>query len=249
MKKLVLLCTAILASNAVAEEAKSPWKVSSEIGVILTSGNTETTTLKAGINAKHKLEKWSNEYKLNAIYKEDEVSQNDGTKETQRTNEKYSASAQGNYALSTKHSHLFVLGSYVSDYFGAYRNESLISAGYGKRFIDKENMTFDAEIGPGYKSFEYAKGTVIGSDTDNEIIGLGKVNFNWNITDYAEFNQLVQIETGSTNTKTTFETYLLTKINGSMQMKVGFNVTNNSDVAVGKEKTDQETILTLVYNF
>ncbi|MGB1201790.1 MAG: DUF481 domain-containing protein, partial [Cognaticolwellia aestuarii] len=42
---------------------------------------------------------------------------------------------------------------------------------------------------------------------------------------------------------------LLAKINGSLQMKVAFNVTNNSDVADDKESTDTETSFTLVYSF
>jgi len=112
-------------------------------------------------------------------------------------------------------------------------------------------MYFDAEIGPGYKYFEDPKkkdGTK--GDTYDEAIVLGKVNFSWDITEYAKFTQTVGMEYGKTNTKTKSESALLTKINGSMQMKVGFNVThNNSDVNSDKENTDIETTLTLVYNF
>ncbi len=256
MNKLSLLVAAILATNISAEEVKKKdWQVASELGVIITSGNTETTTFKGGIAAKHKMDNWKNEYKFNALYKEDEITQDDGTKESERSNEKYALSAQGNYILKNKHAHLFVYGSYVSDYFGAFRNEAVVSLGYGKRFYDSSSMSFDAEVGPGYKYFEYAKGTknadgiLIGGDTDGEPIALGKLDFNWDITDYAKFSQLAIFEYGESNTKSQFETALLTKINGSMQMKVGFKITNNSDVAPEKEKTDTETVLTLVYNF
>lgn len=252
MKKayLSLVVAALTATNVVAEEANKDWEVTSELGLILTSGNTETTTLKGAIKAKHEMENWTNEYKLDGLFKEDEIEKDDGTKETQRTNEKYFASAQGNYKLNEENSHFFLFGSHTSDYFGSFRNESVFSLGYGKRFLDTSNMYFDAEIGPGYKYFEESKnedGTK--GDTDGEAIALGKVNFNWDITEYAKFTQTVGMEYGSTNTKTKSESALLTKINGSMQMKVGFNVTHNSDVDSDKENTDTETTLTLVYNF
>lgn len=254
LKLLSILVAATAATNAFAEETQT-WDITSELGAIITSGNTETTTLKGGIKALHNLENWNNEYKVDGLYKEDEVENSAGVKETQRTNEKYSLSAQGNYKLNEDHSHLYIYSSYVSDYFGAYRNEAVISAGYGQRFIDRADMWLNAEIGPGYKYFEFPEGSVDedgipnAGDTDSEVIALGKLDYNWQISDNAKFTQLVSVEYGDTNTKTRSETALLAKINGSLQMKVAYNITNNSVVADDKESTDTETSLTLVYSF
>jgi putative salt-induced outer membrane protein YdiY len=57
------------------------------------------------------------------------------------------------------------------------------------------------------------------------------------------------MEYGDTNTKTVSESALLTKINGSLQMKFAYNITHNLDVSDDKENTDTETSLTLVYSF
>ena len=195
LKLLSMLVVASAATNAVADEEKT-WEVTSELGAIITSGNTETTTLKGGIKVLHNLESWNNEYKVDGLYKEDEIENDAGVKETQRTNEKYSLSAQGNYKLNDDHSHLFIYGSHVSDYFGAYRNESVISAGYGQRLIDRSDMWLNAEIGPGYKYFQYpdtqhprrrkwrftCRREVIG-----EVIALGKLDYNWQISENATF--------------------------------------------------------------
>ncbi|OUS70496.1 hypothetical protein B5G52_14155 [Pseudoalteromonas sp. A601] len=254
LKLLSILVAATASTNAFAEETQT-WDITSELGAIITSGNTETTTLKGGIKALHNLENWNNEYKIDGLYKEDEVENSDGAKETQRTNEKYSLSAQGNYKLNEEHSHLHIYGSYVSDYFGAYRNEAVISAGYGRRLLDRSDMWLNAEIGPGYKYFEFPEGSVDedgipnAGESDSEIIALGKLDYNWQISDNAKFTQLVAVEYGDTNTKTRSETALLAKINGSLQMKVAYNITHNSDVADDKENTDTETSLTLVYSF
>ena len=257
LKLLSILVAATATTSALASEEQKTWEVTSEVGAIITSGNTETTTLKGGIKVLHNLENWNNEYKLDGIYKEDEVENDDGTKEKQRTNEKYSISAQGNYKLNEKHAHLFIYGSHVSDYFGAYRSESVISAGYGLRLLNETNMKLNAEIGPGYKYFKYPdiseevdeNGNSLAGEYEGEVIALGKVDFSWRISDNARFTQLVSVEYGDTNTKTRSETALLTKINGSLQMKVAYNITNNSDVADDKEATDTETSLTLVYSF
>ncbi|WP_076920482.1 YdiY family protein [Pseudoalteromonas sp. SK18] len=258
LKLLSILVAATATTNAFAsEEEQKTWEITSEVGAIITSGNTETTTLKGGIKVLHNLESWNNEYKLDGIYKEDEVENDDGTKEKQRTNEKYSISAQGNYKLNEKHAHLFIYGSHVSDYFGAYRSESVISAGYGLRLLNESNMKLNAEIGPGYKYFKYPdiseevdeNGNSLAGEYEGEVIALGKMDFSWKISDNARFTQLVSVEYGDTNTKTRSETALLTKINGSLQMKVAYNITNNSDVADDKEATDTETSLTLVYSF
>ncbi|KPM84255.1 DUF481 domain-containing protein [Pseudoalteromonas sp. ACER1] len=257
LKALSILVAASAATSAFAADETKTWDVTSELGAIITSGNTETTTLKGGVKVLHNLENWNNEYKLDGLYKEDEIENDDGVKETQRTNEKYSISAQGNYKLNEKHSHLFIYGSHVSDYFGAYRNESVISAGYGLRVIDRSDMWLNAEIGPGYKYFQYPddstevdeNGNSLAGEREGEVIALGKVDYNWQISDSARFTQLVSVEYGDTNTKTRSESAILAKINGSLQMKVAYNITHNSDVADDKENTDTETSLTLVYSF
>jgi putative salt-induced outer membrane protein YdiY len=249
------VCTALATSTQAADKVdEKTWDITSEVGAIITSGNTKTTTLKGAIKAKHHLDNWQNEYKLNGIFKEDEI-ESDGQKVDKRTNEKYGLSLQGNYKLSTEGSHLFVLGSYVSDYFGAYRNEGLASVGYGLTLLDDENMALSFEIGPGMKWFEYGRGSTDGAgnliegQSDSEFVGVAKVNYDWQISDNAKFTQLLAVETGSTNTKSISESALLSKINGSLQMKVAFNITHNSDVDASKENTDTETSLTLVYSF
>ncbi|CAH9052667.1 hypothetical protein PSECIP111951_00666 [Pseudoalteromonas holothuriae] len=261
--KLLSLCViTIIASKASAQsdeakKVKKTWDVSSEVGAIITSGNTKTTTLKGGIKAKHNLDNWHNEYKLSGIYKEDEIENSADERVTERTNEKYSLSTQGNYKLTEDHSHLFIYGSYVSDYFGAYRNETVVSVGYGQRLFSNENMYLNAEVGPGVKRFEHQNdsseidenGNALAGTSESEVIGVGKLDFNWQLSENARFTQLVAVEYGESNTKTTSESALMTKINGSLQMKVAYNVIHNSDVSPEKDNTDTETSLTLVYSF
>ncbi|MBQ4838262.1 DUF481 domain-containing protein [Pseudoalteromonas luteoviolacea] len=264
--KLISLCALVaMSSQLAAKETSSDsvpaeekeWDITSEVGAIVTSGNTETTTLKGEIKAKHHLDNWRNEYKIDGIFKEDEIENEDGERVKERTNEKYSLSVQGNYKLVEDHSHLFIYGAYDSDYFGAYRSETVFSVGYGLRLVKRSDMYLDFEIGPGIKRFEYQEdstetnkdGKSLAGETESEAIGVAKLDYEWTLSDNAKFTQVVAIEYGDTNTKTESETALLAKVNGSLQMKVAYKITNNSEVDDDKEKTDTETSLTLVYSF
>jgi len=248
------IALAALTTTAFADDEKRPWDVEVDIGAIATSGNTETTSVQFKVDAKQNLEKWENQYIFNSLFKEDEVEKDDGTKSTEKTAEKYFASAKFAYLIGVEKSYLFGFGSHTDDKFGAYRTYSTIALGYGDWLYSSPTLNWFVEAGPGY--FEGEK--VI--ESDDELIPdtisdesgamlRAATAVEWKITSNAEFKQAISVEAGSDNTRTVSETSLATSINGSMKMKVGFAVANDSDVAPGKEKTDTTTFVNLVYSF
>jgi len=255
MHKLTLvLALAAITTTAFADDEKRPWDVEVDIGAIATSGNTETTSLQFKVDAKQNLEKWENQYIFNSLFKEDEVEQDDETTSKEKTAEKYFGSAKFAYLLGVEKSYLFGFGSYTDDKFGAYRTYSTIALGYGDWFYSSPTLNWFVEAGPGY--FEGEK--VIGSDDDTIPDSItdesgamlrAATALEWKITSNAEFKQTISVESGADNTRTQSETSLATSINGSMKMKVGFAIANDSDVASGKEKTDTTTFVNLVYSF
>jgi putative salt-induced outer membrane protein YdiY len=200
------------------------------------------------------LEKWENQYVFNSLFKEDEVEQDDETTRKEKTAEKYFGSAKFAYLIGVEKSYLFGFGSHTDDKFGAYRTYSTIALGYGDWLYSSSTLNWFVEAGPGY--FEGEK--VIGSDDDTIPDSItdesgamlrAATALEWKITSNAEFKQIISVESGSDNTRTQSETSLATSINGSMKMKVGFAIANDSDVAPGKEKTDTTTFVNLVYSF
>ena len=230
------------------DDENKPWTVATELGVIATSGNTETTSVQGKIDVKQRLTRWHNHYIFSALFKEDQVTEDDGTKTTEKTAEKYFGSIKSAYQLESEHSNFFVFGSHAEDKFGSYEQYSTIAIGYGTRLYNGETMQLDAEIGPGY-----FRGERVLEDesiqTETGMILRGAASFAWQISPSAEFKQTLSVESGEDNTRTVAESSLSTRINDAMQMKVGFNVANDSDVAPGKEKTDTMTYVNLVYNF
>jgi putative salt-induced outer membrane protein len=248
MKAVIFLATLSgFALNAQAEEQppqKLGWATSAELGAITTSGNTKGTSVTGKIDARQDLEQWSNEYVLSAYFKEDETTNDQGERVTEKSAERYFASAKAGYRLNTEHAKLFVFGSHTSDDFGAYTKYSLISAGYGDRLWQGQDVSLDAEIGPGYYS-----GKTAADITEKGALLRTAANLDWKISDNASFRQTLSLEASSDNKRTQSESSISAKINGSMQMKAAFTVQNDSDVPVGKKKTDTVTSLTLVYSF
>lgn len=82
--------------KGVAQEVRAE----AELGVILTTGNTETASFKGKVALKHETQNWENEYLFDSLYKEDRLD-NDGVKETEVTAEKYFISAQSNCFITS----------------------------------------------------------------------------------------------------------------------------------------------------
>jgi len=239
------LLTIALSGSVLAETTPAQsWSTAAELGAITTSGNTKGTSVTGKIDSKQELEHWSNEYVLSAYFKEDEQKDSSGVARNEKSAERYFVSGKGGYKLDQDNATLFVFGSYTDDAFGAYSKYSLVSLGYGDRLYQDDNKTLDAEIGPGYFS-----GRTSDDRTENGLMLRSAANFNWAFSDTASFKQTLSVEVGSDNTRTAAESSISAKLNGKMQMKAAFLVQNDSDVPLGKKKTDTQTALTLVYAF
>lgn len=246
--KFILALAALGVCNHALAQDEKPWEVAAEMGVIATSGNTETTSVQAKIDAKHRLQRWHNQYIFSALFKEDQILRDDDTKETEKTAEKYFASIKGAYQLERDNTNFFLFGSHADDQFGSYRTYSTAALGFGTRLFESESMKLDAEIGPGYFRAE----RVLVDDFRQHESGFlvrGAASFNWQLTDTTEFTQTLSVESAEDNTRTVAESSVSTRINGAMQLKVGLNISHDTDVAPEKENTDMTTYINLVYKF
>ena len=249
MKKQIILASilsTLATSTAFAADEKG-LTMDGEFGFIFTSGNTETTSGSAGLSAKQELEKWSNDFKFTALYKKDTVENEvDGeiVDEEQTSAQKFFASAQGNYKLENPNHRLFGFASYEDDRFSSYKYQSTIAAGWNQKVWEDETSSFDYSVGPGYS---YAKD--LNDESVSGLIIRGAVNYKWNISETARFTQTFSTEIGDENTKSRAESALSAQIAGGLSMKLSLKFDHNTDVAVGVEKLDTETAVTLVYSF
>lgn len=247
--KQTLLSLAILAgvyaTPTVAEETEeaSNLAISAELGLLFTSGNTESSSVYGNITATHDLDKWKNKYTFDILNKENEVLNAEGEKVTQKTDDRFKLTGQADYKLSETSS-VFVFGSYAETEFGAYASYATLAGGYSFRPVEKPNMFLDLNVGGGYTEAEDQAGV-----SDDGAVLRGSAAFEWKVTETAKFIQNISVESAEFNTRTITETAVTAALSTQMQMKLGFKTTTDSDVADGVEKTDTETSVTIVVNF
>lgn len=247
MKKQVLaiaLMTAAGVSTAQAQDNEKPFTLEGGLGFIFTSGNTDTTSINASLVGHQELEKWSNDYNIEGLYKKETVEDDDGEDVERTSAQKFFASAQGNYKLENPDYRLFGFASYEDDRFSSYNYQSTLAAGWNQKLWDNETTSLEYSIGPGYSWAETNE-----DEKQNSFIVRASGEFSWLISDTAKFSQTMSTEVGSENTKSRAESALTATISGNLSMKLSVRLDHNSQVSEGVEKLDTATAVTLVYNF
>lgn len=241
MKKLALTICSVLSVSAAQAQDKKDFTMDGELGLIATSGNTQSSSLKAKLNAKQDLQDWQNSYIVEGFYKREKNSGND---ESQTSAQKFFSSVQADYKLENPAHRLFVFGSFEDDRFSGFKHQATIAGGWSEQLWKDESSAFKYSVGPGYSFAKKDDG-----ENASGVIVRAAADYDWKISDNATFRQLVSTEVGSDNTKSKSETSLSAKINGSLAMKLSFIMNHNSNVEAGKKKLDTETAVTLVYTF
>lgn len=239
MQKSLILIGLLAAAPAIAADKEKPFSMDGEFGFISTSGNTETTSIKAKLSAHQELEMWSNDFKLEGLYKKDEVSE-----VSQTTAQKYFLSGQGNYKLTNPDHRIFGFASYEDDRFSSFDYQSTVAAGWSQKVWQDDTSKLNYSIGPGYSFAKRQTG-----ENENGAIVRASMNYQLKISETAQFKQLVSTEVGSDNTKSKSESSVSAKISDGFSLKVSLVLDHNSDVPDGKENLDTQTAVTLVYTF
>ncbi len=239
MKKHLLLFSLLATGSAIANNEEKPFSMDGEFGFIATSGNTETTSIKGKLAAHQELEQWSNDYKAEALYKKDQVNG-----ESTTTAQKYFLSGQANYKLTNPDHRIFGFVSHEDDRFSAFDYQSTIAAGWSQKVWENDDSRFKYSVGPGYSFAQRQDGT-----SENSAIVRASLDYQWKISDTAQFKQLVSTEVGGDNTKSKSESSISAKISDSFSLKVSLVLDHNSDVPEGIENLDTQTAVTVVYTF
>ncbi|NKF51415.1 DUF481 domain-containing protein [Shewanella sp. WXL01] len=246
MKKL-LLAAAIsfampFAAHAGADfvEGDKTWAGEAELGATLTTGNTDTSSLKGRLGLKHELGNWENQYVLEALYKEDT---------DVVTAERYYGGIQGDYQINDN-SYVFVNTNLEKDPFTGFDYTSKSAAGYGHKFVDNGTTLFKAEVGPGYiyQRLDDESAITEGVESKDSIVAHAVMNFSHKISDTSTFKQEFIADWGE-KLDGRSETSITANIVGALAMKFAVVVRYNSKPVEGKKSTDTETNMTLLYAF
>jgi putative salt-induced outer membrane protein len=228
MKKNIFLFGAalVLVSSNVhsAEEKKSPWKTSAELGYVSTSGNTNTETL---------------------IFKNTKADDaNTPDKELVTTADKMLVTAQSDYKF-TPRDYFYGLLSYEDDKFSGFEYQAKLGLGYGRKIILTDQHELDGEIGPGYRNFKVDNAP----DSEDEALLRLAGKYLWKISDNSQFNQDLIADFGEDQDEWKSITGIKSNINKTLALKFTYTVKYLDVVPVGNDNYDRETAATIVYTF
>ncbi len=238
MLKRILLIIGTLITGAACAEPPSDvngfgWKGGAELGVVDTSGNRETTTINAKLNAVHEAPKWRNKFESEYLQASDNLGM---------TARRTVGQAATNYKLD-EDDYLFGNLRYENDEFAAYDYRVSETVGYGHRFRwDGQRLDLEAGVGGSHTRF-------VNEERENDAIVRLAAAYLWKFSESGEFSENVFSEIGAANTHSESETALKLKVIGQVAMKLSYKVLYNSQVPAGIEDTDSITAVTLVYDF
>jgi putative salt-induced outer membrane protein len=226
---------------AAEEEAPaSPWAGKASLGYLATSGNTENSNLNTAFEVGYTAGQWTHVLDAAAIYADED---------SDTTAEAYAVGWKSERKLSDAN-FLFGRLDWRKDRFSGYEEQFSQTVGYGRRLIDNERHSLNAEIGVGARQSELVDPLGLGNgETENETILTGGLYYKWALSETAELTQDLLAESGSENTYFESKTALSAKLVGNLALVASYTIKNNSDVPLGTEKTDTFTALSLEYSF
>lgn len=230
----ILIASIAVSTESLAASEDSIWSSEVEVGAVYATGNTEETNFKFRGEAVRNGELYVNTYKLDILN-----SSQDGDKTAQKT--------YGVYQLDrklTEISSVFGRVAYEDDKFSGYDYQVDLTAGYSRSFLNTDVHKLKGSVGLGYRQSELETG-----DSEDEVIIRLAADYVWQVSDNATFKQLLSAQIGDFATITRSETSLTADVLDDLALKLALYVKNTSEVPAGRDKTDTETSMTLLYRF
>lgn len=203
-------------------------------GYLATSGNSDNENMNLSFSGKKVSGNWTHALDGQAV----KSSTNSVT-----TAQAYGLGWQSQYDFS-EHNFVFGLVDWDKDEFSAYDQQTREVVGYGRRIIGTEKHVLNGQAGIGARQADLRDGT----SEDDTIARLG-LDYEWQISDTAKFNQTFSVESGSNNTYTESMSSLSADVWGNFAIVLSYTIKQNSTVPAGVAKRDTFTAISLEYSF
>ncbi|WP_232362649.1 DUF481 domain-containing protein [Salinimonas chungwhensis] len=217
-----------------------------EIGVLNASGNTDATSLRAGIISEQETLNWNNNYSADFLYKQTEVT-SDGSSQDRVSAQRFYGTAQFDYKLQTPGRRFFMYADYENDRFNGYEYRATLASGWSHRMWNTDESMFRYSVGPGY-GFVKAEDNVQ-SNANNGLILRASTEYQYQWYTGSKLRQFLSAEIGANNIKTRSETALSANLFDSLAMKLSFVVAYETQPVGDISGLNTETSLSVVYRF
>jgi putative salt-induced outer membrane protein len=240
---MLFLVAPVVAAQDTPEAAPPPpppWSGEASAGIVVTSGNTESSTVNAKGELVYQSKVWRNTSTGNVITTE----QTDAAGLESRTAERYAAGNKTDFNF-TDRDYAFLALDFEKDLVGPVRQRMSETIGYGRKILTGPKHTLEAELGGGARQTE-AQGTL---EKESEFISRGRIAYKWTLSDTSYITETAKVESGDSNTSSESVTELRVTLVGKLFAVASFTARQNSDVPPGTEKTDTITSISLGWTF
>ncbi len=227
-----LLVLALLASPAAAFAAT--WQPSAELGIVNTTGNSQTTSINGRFGLKAEENLWSHNYHLAALRSEND---------DELTANRYELGAKSDRKL-TERSYLGAAARYENDGFSPYDYQATLALNYGGWLLREEGHSFKVEGGPGVRRAQLADT----GEVESGALLRGFADYQHQVTETTKFFNTTLVEATSDNTFAQNDIGIAVSINKTLALKAAFQARHNTDVPVGTERTDTLTSVNIVWS-
>lgn len=237
----------------IADEPQKPKKkfsLDGELGAIVSSGNTDASSIKAALNSTHDTERFTNSYWAEFLYRRSETTVDD-LSQRQTTAQRLFAYVQADYKLNAEKRRLFFYADYEDDRFNGYDYRSSVAAGWSQQLWKNDISGYRFSLGPGY-SIARAELNNSGDSIDDSIddfIVRGSAEYHYIWPTGAKFRQFASVEAGQSNVKSRSETSLSANLFDSLALKLSFILQHNTKPADSAVSLNTEASVAIVYRF
>lgn len=219
------------ATTSQAQEAEDNLSTELELGAIFTGGNTKDQNIKFKGTVTWLQDAW--EYGLSV----------DGfrsSKDDELAAQRLYTVGSATYNL-TPDTFILTRAAHEDDRFSGYDSQSDLSVSWGQNLLrEHPTMDWSYTIGGGIRS---SRSPV--DDFEEAIIRVG-TEYQWNVSDNAMFSQTFSIEAGDESSIGRAESAIASDISNSMSMKFAIKLKHQTEVPLGRKKTDSEASVTLL---
>lgn len=203
-------------------------------GYLATSGNSDTENMNLNFDGEYVRDRWTHSLDGLAV---------ESTTSNVTTAKAYGLAWQSKYDFS-ENNYVFGLIDWDKDEFSAVDQQIREVIGYGRRFVDSEKHVLNGEAGIGARQSDRRDGTA-----DDGTIARLAIDYQWQISETAKFNQTLSVDSGSSNTYSESMTSLSANVWGNFAVVLSYTIKRNSTVPAGTKKEDTYTAVSLEYSF
>ncbi len=226
---------------------------SAELGFLYKTGNSNSGDMKSGVDLHFESGQWLSLLNVDLLIKKADVEDDNGDTHFITTDQKWTFTSQTNYSLGSGEKN-YIFGNiwYEDSEFNSFVNQSSVSTGWGRHWYKSNKASLWADIGPGYKRDLFKQTASEPEKTKDSWIVQMQALYIRKLGEHVEFKQFLSAKhsvSAADNSIYKAETSITTKLISTLQLKFTFTVDYNTEVKEGKENTDTQTAVTLVYSF